>query len=75
MRVQGWTNPLLGSYKAGAVESSNPKDGYDAADDRAGYLQSKYIFEGKDKDGKPANFQIHISSSPSQKPEFVVTQV
>ena len=75
MRVQGWTNPLIGSYKAGVVESSNPKDGCDATNDNGGSLQSKYIFEGKGKDGKPAKFRIHVSASPSLKPQFVVTQI
>jgi hypothetical protein len=73
--AQGWTNPLAGSYKAGVVQSSNPKDGYDAADDDGGYIQSKNIFEGKDMYGKPVQFRIHISAAPSQKPQYIVSQV
>ena len=45
------------------------------ADEDGGYIESKYTFEGKDKDNKPAKFQIHISASPSPMPQFVVTQV
>ncbi|KAF8799219.1 hypothetical protein BYT27DRAFT_7202377 [Phlegmacium glaucopus] len=71
----GWTNPSLGSYKAAVVESSNPKDAYDAATEEGGHIQSTSIFQGKDKDGQPAKFRIHISASASQKPPFVVKQV
>ena len=36
---------------------------------------SKYVFEGKDKVGKPAKFRIHISAAPGQEALFVVKQV
>ena len=49
LRPQGWTNPPIGSYEAGVVESSNPTGGYNAADDDGGYIQSKYTFVGKGK--------------------------
>ncbi|KAF8803225.1 hypothetical protein BYT27DRAFT_6739967 [Phlegmacium glaucopus] len=71
----GWTDPLLGSYKAGVVGSGSAKDAYDHANDDGGSLISKDIFEGRDKEGNTAKFRIHISATPGQKPLFVVEQV
>ncbi len=73
--MQGWTAPTAGAYKAGVVESSKGVDGYNAADNDGGSLTSKYIFKGKDKEGKAAKFRIHISAAPGQHALFVVKQV
>ncbi|KAG5653508.1 hypothetical protein H0H81_012580 [Sphagnurus paluster] len=70
----GWISPL-GSYKVGVAESSNPRDGYDAADKGSGIVRSEKIFQGKDKHGNLSDFRIDISATSSQKPLFVVKQV
>ncbi|RPD55160.1 hypothetical protein L226DRAFT_616190 [Lentinus tigrinus ALCF2SS1-7] len=71
----GWTNPKIGSIKASVVESSNPKDAYKAAKEGGGSLTSKYVFQGKDKEGKKAQFVIHISAAPGTQTLFVLKQV
>ncbi|KAI0713533.1 hypothetical protein C8Q76DRAFT_796493 [Earliella scabrosa] len=71
----GWTAPATGAYKAGVAESGKGVDGYNAADNDGGSIMSKYVFEGKDKDGHPAKFRIHISAAPGQEALFVVKQV
>jgi len=68
----GWTMPLIGSNKAGVVESSKAKDGYDIATPGGNYIQSKNSFKGKDKDGKDAQFAFFISASPGKDPMVVM---
>ena len=75
--AQGWTNPYAGSIKAAVVESSNPKDGYDAATDTGNSLDSSERFRGKDKE-KPetkTNIKFHLSAAPGQSAMFVITEV
>ncbi|KAG2069442.1 hypothetical protein BDR04DRAFT_1101520 [Suillus decipiens] len=72
----GWTDPLMGSIKAGVVESAKAKAGYDAATREGGYIQSKNQYMGKDEKGNPAKFYIRVSASPGKDPmAFVVQQV
>ncbi|KAH9923435.1 uncharacterized protein BXZ73DRAFT_103873 [Epithele typhae] len=71
----GWTNPVFGSYKAGVVESSRAKAGYDIATSRGNSITSRHIFEGTDKDGNAARFRIHVSAVPGQEKLYVIKQV
>ena len=61
--------------KAGVVESSKAKDGYEKAASEGGSITSQYVFEGKDKDGNPAKFRIHVSAAPGPQTLYVVKQV
>ena len=72
---QGWTNPAIGAYKAGVVNSAKGEDGYNAATDNGGALMSEQLFEGKDKDGKKAAFKIHISAAPGVETLYVIKQL
>ncbi|KAF7969296.1 hypothetical protein HWV62_22427 [Athelia sp. TMB] len=71
----GWTAPTAGSFKAGVVESSSPKDGYESATAEGKAVISDTIFEGKDKDGNKARFRIHLSAAPGLEALFVIKQV
>ncbi|KAG1742168.1 hypothetical protein EDB19DRAFT_1702642 [Suillus lakei] len=72
----GWTDPLVGSMKAGVVQSTDAEVGYQAASREGGIIKSKNIYEGKDKEGNPAKFYIQVSASPGKDPmSFVVQQV
>ncbi|KAG1861450.1 hypothetical protein C8R48DRAFT_657658 [Suillus tomentosus] len=72
----GWTDPILGSMKAGVVESAVAEDGYNAATREGGHIQSKNRYKGKDEKGVPTEFYIRISASPGKDPmSFVVQQV
>lgn len=74
--VQGWTNPLFGSIKAGVVESANPEAGYEAAHREGGHIRSKNFYIGKDEKGNTTKFYIQVSASPGNDPmSFVVQQV
>ncbi|KAG2065929.1 hypothetical protein BDR04DRAFT_1107731 [Suillus decipiens] len=72
----GWSDPLVGSLKAGVVESATAEAGYEAVTREGGHIQSKNLFAGKDENGKPAKFYIQVSASPGKDPmSFVVQQV
>ncbi|KAG1883433.1 hypothetical protein F4604DRAFT_1738366 [Suillus subluteus] len=72
----GWTDPLVGSMKAGVVESAVAEAGYDAATREGGHIQSKNLYVGKDEKGNPSKFYIRVSASPGKDPmSFVVQQV
>ncbi|KAI0295281.1 hypothetical protein BC826DRAFT_968528 [Russula brevipes] len=71
----GWTNPTAGSFKAGVVESSQAKDGFQAASPNGGSIQSTNVYEGKDKNGNPAKFKLHVSAAPGPKTLYVIKQV
>ena len=66
---------MIGSLKAGVVESSEPRDAYNAAREGGGSLTSKYIFQGKRKDGTKAQFVIHISAVAGTQTLYVLKQV
>lgn len=72
---QGWTNPTIGAFKAGVVNSAKGEDGYKAATGNGGVLMSEQIFEGKDKDGNRAAFRIHISAAPGAEAMYVIKQL
>ena len=38
-------------------------------------LTSKYVFQGKTKDGKKAQFVIHISAAPGTQALYVLKQI
>ncbi|KAG1861451.1 hypothetical protein C8R48DRAFT_711519 [Suillus tomentosus] len=72
----GWTNPLVGTIKAGVVESANPEAGYEAATSEGGHIRSKNFYLGKDEKGNTTKFYIQVSASPGNDPmSFVVQQV
>jgi len=71
----GWTNPALGSFKAGVAEAGKGKDGYVIADSDGGSVLSKDVFQGKDKSGNPVKFKIHVSAAPGQETLYVIKQV
>lgn len=73
--IQGWTTPAVGAFKAGVVNSSKGKDGYNAATTNGGSIQSPNIFEGKDKAGNKASFRIHVSAAPGQETLYVIKEV
>lgn len=73
--LQGWAAPTAGSFKAGVVGSSKPKDGYESATSEGKALMSNTIFQGKDKDGNKASFRIHVSAAPGQEALYVIKQV
>ena len=57
------------------MASSKPEDGYNAATDRGGSFITPMTFEGKDKDGKKAQFKIHLSAAPGSQTLYVLKQV
>ncbi|PQE29507.1 hypothetical protein CJF32_00003258 [Rutstroemia sp. NJR-2017a WRK4] len=71
----GWTNPYLGSFKAGVIEAKAAKDGYNAASGDGSFVQSEHGYKGKDEKGENAHIIFHISATPGQKPMFVITEV
>ncbi|GJE99082.1 hypothetical protein PsYK624_153230 [Phanerochaete sordida] len=71
----GWTNPEVGAFKAGVVNSAQGVDGYNAATPEGGALTSNVIFQGKDKAGNPAKFRINVSAAPGQETLYVVKQI
>ncbi|GJE99081.1 hypothetical protein PsYK624_153220 [Phanerochaete sordida] len=71
----GWTNPELGAFKAGVVQSAKGVDGYNAATPVGAALTSDVVFQGKDKDGNPAKFRINVSAAPGQETLYVVKQI
>lgn len=69
----GFTNPVLGSYKASVVADGSAEEAYEAAVDttltaRLGPLQ------GKDKDGQPVALRFRLVSQPGAEPSITVTQ-
>ncbi|KAH7338639.1 hypothetical protein B0J17DRAFT_717077 [Rhizoctonia solani] len=70
----GFTNPSSGSYKAGIVASSNPKDAYDASKAEGGYIESG-LYEAKDTDGKTVQFKFHITAGAGQHSEYQITMI
>jgi hypothetical protein len=75
VQLQGWSNPELGSLKAGVVPSSSAEDGYNAVSSTGGAIQSSNIYSGKDKDGNVIKFQVHVSAAPGKDMMYVVNQV
>ncbi|RYP08479.1 hypothetical protein DL765_008773 [Monosporascus sp. GIB2] len=71
----GWTNPFMGSFKAGAIEANAAKDGYEVASSDGSSIRSRHTYKGKDDKGKDAYISFHISASPGQEPSFVITEV
>ena len=72
---QGWTAPGAGRFKAGVIESSSAKDGYDAATPNGNSITSENEYQGEDEDGNPVRIKFQISAAPGNEPMFVVTQV
>lgn len=75
MRLQGWTSPQAGSFKAGVVASTKAEDGYNGASQTGGAIQSANVYSGKDKDGHIMKFRVHISAAPGQEMLYVINQV
>ena len=75
--MQGWSTPVgeSNSYKCGVVESDKGIDGFKAVTEDGGTLLSPNVFVGKDKEGKPSKFRIHISVTPGQQALCVVKQI
>ena len=73
-RNQGFTNPWVGTYKAGIVASDDPKQGYEAASQDGGSVESP-LYSAKDNDGHEIDFKLHISATASQHPAFVVSEI
>ncbi|KIK55808.1 hypothetical protein GYMLUDRAFT_248402 [Collybiopsis luxurians FD-317 M1] len=72
----GWTNPYIGSIKAGIVHSSNPQDGYDHASPEGNAFRSQEVFKGIDKDWKAGGWYLHLSASAgSQIIMYTLTEV
>lgn len=71
----GWTSPAAGTYKTAVVESSKGIDGYIAATEFGNSIFSPNKYRGKDKEGRPAKFHLHISASPGQQPLCVIKQI
>ncbi|KAI1171819.1 hypothetical protein F4777DRAFT_564120 [Nemania sp. FL0916] len=71
----GWTAPEAGRFKAGVIESTDPKDGYNAASPTGNFIISQNEYEGTDKEGNPTKIYFHVSAAPGNEAMFVVTEV
>ncbi|KAG2132144.1 uncharacterized protein EDB93DRAFT_1094042, partial [Suillus bovinus] len=72
----GWTDPLIGSMKAGVVESADAEASYNAASREGGHIWSKNLYMEKDEKGNTSKFYIEVSALPGKDPMlFVVQQV
>jgi len=67
--------PLAGRYKAGVVESSDPKKGYDAASRRGHSINSTNTYTSKDEDGNDQEIMFHVSAFPGKFMTVEVRQI
>ena len=71
------TSPAVGAYKAGIIESSDPRDGYNTASQQGNAIISgdQYRAKDGDKPGQDVNIQFRVSAQPGQAMLFVITEV
>ncbi|TFK23484.1 hypothetical protein FA15DRAFT_745098, partial [Coprinopsis marcescibilis] len=70
----GFTNPYLGAYKAGAIASDNPEQGYEAASKEGGDVTSGE-YHAVDKDGIQLVFRLRITAAPGQRATFTIEEI
>ncbi|KAK5746740.1 hypothetical protein LTS12_022637 [Elasticomyces elasticus] len=70
----GFTNPYAGTYKAGVAASSNPEDGYNAASQAGGCVESP-TYLAKDEEGHEVKVKFSISVTAGQRPQYVVSEI
>ncbi|KAH7165817.1 hypothetical protein EDB81DRAFT_917934 [Dactylonectria macrodidyma] len=70
----GLTSPVAGGYKAGVVESSVAKDGYEAATDTGNSITSENKYKSKDKDGNEQEIEFHFAAIPGVEMKVVIAQ-
>jgi hypothetical protein len=72
---QGFTCPVVGSYKAGVTESVKAQDGYDKATKGGNEIISKDEFSGADTAGNDMVIKFDIKCSGGQRPVYYITQI
>jgi len=56
------------------VASDNPEQGYEAADQAGGSIESG-VYLAKDEEGKDVKIKFQISATASQHPQFVISEL
>ncbi|KAH7100900.1 hypothetical protein BKA62DRAFT_208782 [Auriculariales sp. MPI-PUGE-AT-0066] len=59
----GWTDPLVGAFKAAVIISHSAKDGYDAANEDGTPLQMSDWYQGVDSAREKAQFRIEYMAT------------
>ncbi|KAM0492530.1 hypothetical protein ACHAP8_009885 [Fusarium lateritium] len=71
----GLTAPVAGSYKAGVVESADPKAGYEAALRKGVAINSENTYISKDEDGNEQEIMFHVSAFPGKHMSIEIRQI
>ncbi|KZZ91818.1 hypothetical protein AAL_06572 [Moelleriella libera RCEF 2490] len=71
----GLTAPLAGSYKAGVVESADPKAGYEAALRKGVAIISENTYISRDEDGNKQEIMFHVAAFPGKYMSIEIRQI
>ena len=61
--MQGFTRPSLGSNKAAILESTSPKQAYDAANEHGNAITSTNLYTGGDEHGNEISIRFYCSAA------------
>jgi hypothetical protein len=74
--AQGYTNPTVGTYMVGLTASSKAIDGYNAASDKPGSLETVMDYGTTDTDGLKVRIKLRILATPNEhRPQFEITEI
>ena len=73
--LQGFTNTVAGECKAGIVESSSAKDGYNKATGEGNNYGSSEEYVGEDKVHNEIKIKIHCLTQAGNQAVYKIEQV
>ncbi|KAJ7585910.1 hypothetical protein C8J56DRAFT_787891, partial [Mycena floridula] len=71
----GWTHPVLGSKKAGIVNSIDPEAGYNCALPEGNNLKSDLELKGIDNDGKSGAWTLNMSAAAGSTIIYTISEI